>query len=301
MSADRGCAPMLDARRFDISWGLPSVFYDNYSASEEAVMCHYQQQVNDIVQNAICYHEAFYKAYWNGATFRGPSLYFHRRAVETSLQRGYTMDFDTHAEYIYATLVSWGMHRMGRLGPKMRDHDSFKSSITRLYGDIVKAAEIDYQNIIPVDWQRLGRIFKYLVVMQTDARLVAHSKVMAHLFPDLIPPIDRRYTLMYLNGHTTIKNGDEWPLMQRIISCFFLPIACDPGFQKQANEWMAQQDVHPWDTSVFKVIDNLIIGARLAKQQPLPGQAITTLTYSDPGCKDNEDGGSRNIAQEAAA
>lgn len=264
-------------------------------------MCHYPQQVKDILQNANCYHEAFYKAYWNGATFRGPSLYFHKRAVETSLQRGYTKDFDTHVEYIYATLVSWGMHRMGRLGPKMRDYDSFKSSITRLYGDIVKAAEIDYQNITPVDLRRLGRIFENLHVMQTDARLVARSKVMAHLFPDLIPPIDRRYTLMYLNGHTNIQNGNAWEIMQGIIWWFFKPIACDPAFQQQAKQWMARQDEHPWDTSVFKVIDNLIIGERLAKQKLLSMQTITRLKYSEPGCNDNEDGDNRDIPQVAAA
>lgn len=267
------------------------------------MMCHYQQQVNDIVQNAICYHEAFYKAYWNGATFRGPSLYFHRRAVETSLQRGYTTDFDTHVEYIYATLTSWGMHWMGKLGPKMRDYDSFKSSITRLYRVIVNVAEteIDCRNADAVPWQRLQRIFENLVVMQTNAHLVAHSKVMAHLFPDLIPPVDRRYTLMYLNGHTNIQNGEEWPIMESVLRHFFIRIACNATFRKQANRWMEQQHEHPWDTSLFKVIDNLIIGKRLAEEKLLLEQTKIRLKYSDSGCKDNGDGDNRGIPQLAAA
>lgn len=264
-------------------------------------MCHYQKQVNDILQNANCYHEAFYQAYWNRTTFRGPSLYFHRRAVETSLQRGYTKDFGKHVEYIYAMLVSWGMHRMGRRGPKMRDYDSFKSSITRLYRDIVEATKIDYHHITAVNWQLLERIYENLVVMWTNRRLVAHSKVMAHLFPDLIPPIDSTYTLGYLNEQASVQNGKEWLLMKRILSDFFIPIACHAGFQQQANKWMEQQDEHPWDTSLFKVIDNLIIGERLYKQKPLPKQIISRLTYSESGCKDNEDGDKLDVLQIAAA
>ncbi|MGH8613738.1 MAG: hypothetical protein ACREYF_17400, partial [Gammaproteobacteria bacterium] len=239
-------------------------------------MSHYQQQVNAILQNAICYHEAFYQAYWNRTTFHGPSLYFHRRAVETSLQRGYTKDFDKHVEYIYATLVSWGMHQNGA---KMGAYDSFKSSIARLYREIVEATEIDYQYVTAADLQRLERIFENLVVMQTRPRLVAHSKVMAHLFPDLIPPVDNKYILGYLNEQATVQNGKEWLLMKRILSDFFIPIACTPGFQQQANKWMEQQDEHPWDTSLFKVIDNLIIGERWLNKKPLPEQTIPRLTY----------------------
>ncbi|MGH8655104.1 MAG: hypothetical protein ACREYE_24350 [Gammaproteobacteria bacterium] len=166
----------------------------------------------------------------------------------------------------------------------MGDYDSFKSSVTRLYRDIVKAAEIaiDCQNIAAVDWQPLKQIFERLVVMQSDPRLVAHSKVMAHLFPDLIPPIDRRYTLMYLNGNTNVQNGEEWPLMKRIISDFFIPIACDIAFQKQANQWMARQDEHPWDTSLFKVIDKLVIGKRLAEEKPLPKQCCVHRGHFGP-------------------
>ena len=42
--------------------------------------------------------------------FVGPSLYFHQKALEC-----YEKEFlsDRHLEYVYATLVAWGMHRMG--------------------------------------------------------------------------------------------------------------------------------------------------------------------------------------------
>ncbi|MDQ3666537.1 MAG: hypothetical protein M3410_08150 [Acidobacteriota bacterium] len=68
----------------------------------------YQERVADILTNAERYHSAYYQA----ETFRGPSLYFHQRALETRE----SADFSLHIEYVYATLASWGMHRMGKRG-----------------------------------------------------------------------------------------------------------------------------------------------------------------------------------------
>ena len=43
----------------------------------------YQDKVADILANTGRYHRAYYQAYDQAETFRGPSLYFHRRALET--------------------------------------------------------------------------------------------------------------------------------------------------------------------------------------------------------------------------
>ena len=56
------------------------------------------------------------------------------------------------------------------------------------------------------------------------------------------PPIDREYALRYLKGNTNIRNGIdfEWNLMREII------------------DWMANQSQYPWDTSIFKIINNFL-------------------------------------------
>ena len=59
-------------------------------------------------------------------SFFGPSLYFHQKALEFQ-QKDFLSNI--HIEYVYATLVAWGMHRMGPNGAKMPDYDIFKSSI----------------------------------------------------------------------------------------------------------------------------------------------------------------------------
>lgn len=70
----------------------------------------YDDNIKEILSNAENYHNAYYKA----ETFRGPSLYFHERALATRHDPASL----THLEYVYATLASWGMHRMGRGGSK---------------------------------------------------------------------------------------------------------------------------------------------------------------------------------------
>ena len=80
--------------------------------------------------------------------------------------------------------------------------------------------------------------------------------------PNIVPPIDREYTLRYLYGTTTIANDvdKEWRMMGEIMSGFFIPVASDAAFAARADKWIALQ--RPWDTSVMKVIDNLLIGSR---------------------------------------
>lgn len=219
-------------------------------------MKQYQEKITDILSNAEKYHVAFYAA----ETFRGPSLYFHR----CSLEARHSDDFNLYLEYIYATLASWGMHRMGKGGSKMRSFEIFKKSAETIRDKITQAENIDYQYITEPDWRLLEEIFKGIKIMASGTSIVGNSKVMAHMIPNIVPPIDREYTLKYLRGNTNIKNGlnYEWTLMKEIISDFFIPVACNKQFIAQARHWISNQSKYPWDTSIFKVIDNLIIGAR---------------------------------------
>ena len=59
------------------------------------------------------------------ATFAGPSLHFHLRSLDAVR----TNDFERAVEYGYATLTSWGMHRMGPGGSKLREFGKFRDSL----------------------------------------------------------------------------------------------------------------------------------------------------------------------------
>lgn len=221
-------------------------------------MADFDDRVADILVNAERYHAAYYAA----EIFRGPSLYFHRRSLET---RSDPIS-QTHLECIYATLASWGMHRMGRGGSKMRPFEEFRKSVEAVQPEIRAAQRLDYRRMRETDWGILERIFRSIKIMASRTSLVGHSKVMAHMAPNIVPPIDREYTLRYLRGTTNIRNSldGEWAEMLRIIAGFFIPVAMDAHLGKQISEWMGDQQRFPWDTSTLKVIDNLVIGARKA-------------------------------------
>ena len=216
----------------------------------------YEEKVSKILANSEKYHDAYY----NAETFRGPSLYFHQRALAT---RHPPVSF-THLEYVYATLASWGMHRMGRGGSKMQSFDTFSQSIAPLNDRIAEAQSFDFHEMDHIKWAVLKEIFQGVKVMASGTTLVGNSKVMHHMLPNVIPPIDREYTLWFLHGNTTIKNDleNEWLLMQQIISEFFIPVASNRAFHSKARRWMGSSEDFPWDTSVFKIVDNLVIGSK---------------------------------------
>jgi hypothetical protein len=219
---------------------------------------HYPTKVADLLEHADQYHRQFYQK----QTFFGPSLHFHRRA----LQSWKADDLEPCLELIYATLTSWGMHRMGKGGSKMKSLEEFAGSILPLVPQIQQARAFTPANMREEDWQLLRSIFVATEVMASQTKIVGNSKVMAHLMPNIIPPIDREYTLKFLTGHKNIKNDleAEWKWMRVIIEKLFIPVALDENFQQLAHQWMADPTRHPWDTSIFKIIDNLIIGRQTA-------------------------------------
>lgn len=223
-------------------------------------MAQYQSKVDDILSNAERYHLAYYTV----ETFRGPSLYFHKRSLETR----HSVDFELYLEYIYATLASWGMHKGGR-GGKMQTFEVFKQSVEAIKKEILEAETINYHCVVDDNWCLLERIFRSVRIMESRTSIVGNSKVMAHMIPNIVPPIDRTYTLKYLRRNTYIRNGldFEWTLMKEIISDFFIPVACEKQFMDKAERWISNQPQYPWDTSIFKVIDNLVIGARILQKR----------------------------------
>ena len=220
----------------------------------------YEEHVRDILTNAEKYHQAYYEA----ETFRGPSLYFHHRALETRDKPNVA-----HLEYVYATLSAWGMHRMGKGGSKMQPFDTFCQSIEPLLDSITRAQSFHFKEMTDKNWSVLKKIFQGINVMASGTMLVGNSKVMHHILPNIVPPIDREYTLWYLRGNTNIKNemDSEWRLMKGIILDFFIPVASNEGFLYKATKWIEKKAEFPWDTSILKVIDNLVIGSKKATNE----------------------------------
>ena len=221
-----------------------------------------EEKVPEILEKLDLFHSAYYEA----GTFTGPSLHFHLRALDCR------NCCDTFAEASYAALVSWGMHRPGPRGSKMKDFDLYKASLNRLWPKIQLAAQFDPLQMDEDKWPLLKHLFENIEVMNSETLLVGNSKVMAHALPHLIPPIDREYTLNYLYENSNIQNDKEkeWEKLKEIVTTFFLPITREELFKEKYEAWSRNQHDFPWDTSPLKVVDNLLIGAMKNKKKGEP-------------------------------
>ena len=107
------------------------------------------------VRETLEHADRFYAAYHAAETFGGPSLYFHRRALETR----HAPASPQHLEYVYATLASWGMHRMGTGGSKMRTFEEFRASVEPLEHQIAQAQGFGPGAMSEADWSTLSQIW----------------------------------------------------------------------------------------------------------------------------------------------
>lgn len=185
--------------------------------------------------------------------FGGPSLYFHQKALEYQ-----KIDFlgNRHIEYIYATLVAWGMHRMGNRGAKMPDYSFFKSSLLE--------NKSDFENLRPLSIEQIkeGRIesiiekLTYLCfsikATTSSTRLVSGSKTLAHILPNLVCPIDREYTCRFFKFY--LNSNNEQTIFKKVIREMW-------SFYQDSSHIQKLEPIlgKPFNENYPKIYDNLII------------------------------------------
>lgn len=214
-----------------------------------------ESRLNDLIQGFDTYADYFDKS----ILFTGPCQYFHiatlNRVRKVGVSQILENEDDPFYELVYATLVSWGMHRMGSGGAKMPDFSVFKSGIISQRDDILSLKDKNLATLhsdeIPSITADLWKIIQSLKGSTTNARLVANSKTMHHLLPELVPPIDREYTLIFYYGR---KNINEEMAFKQIY-----PYMHQIATEKRAS--ILKRVVHgTFNSSATKIIDNAIIG-----------------------------------------
>lgn len=214
----------------------------------------FERQQAKLLENLDSAHSMYYQA----GIFSGPSLHFHLRSLESSQ----TQDLTCFSEHVYALLASWGMHRMGPGGSKMKEFHEFSDSLRKVWPAALCLQKRKPGALSSADWGSMKTVFCGIRCMASGTSLVGNSKVMAHLMPNLIPPVDRAYTLKFLYENGQIKNGieGEWNKLSEILRGFFYPVANAPAFLSKVAEWKAREGIYAWDTSPLKIVDNLVIG-----------------------------------------
>lgn len=158
---------------------------------------------------------------------------------------------------IYNTLKAWNMNQQGA---KLTSFDNFKKSILRHRLDLEnlykhKLHTITVHEITSEIIRLLERVFCGLEVMKSQRRIVGVSKTLHFLIPDLIMPVDGKYTMTYFYGYNKYSKNSEAEF--KTFKEIFLETH---KIVRHLN--LTQQDVdnQDWNTSVPKLIDNAIIG-----------------------------------------
>ena len=133
--------------------------------------------------------------------FGGPSLYFHQEAVK--VQKSDFLSF-RHLEMMYATLASWGMHRMGdpeETKAKLVEFDEFRNSILNQRERLNEYKEYRFEEISNERYLEIfddiKDVFLGLRISISNTILVANAKTLAHILPDLFPPLDRNFIVRF--------------------------------------------------------------------------------------------------------
>ena len=192
--------------------------------------------------------------------FTGPSLYFHERAIaRRAIHDGAaSLLADTRfLEYVYAVLPSWGMHRMGNQAAKVVD---FEPMVEALRAQARPIQELWDLRITDLDDEmaeevgaRVWSVIEALVVSGSSARIVAGSKTLHHVLPNLVPPIDRQYTFQFFTGQKQVSD-------ERGAFTAWFPLLGEIGRRRASSVNDVVERGGYMATGPAKVIDNAIVG-----------------------------------------
>jgi len=207
--------------------------------------------VNDLINDFANYLAIFSR---NPPFQRYGQLEYHQTTIEyrnkASSAIGAINDY-SFVNYLYKTLNSWGIGSRGSVlipFPEFtRELQSKSSLIGSLDGVQINDPKINTRILTDDLWY----LFDSLKIVRNDAKLVACSKTLHHILPDLVVPMDRAYTRRFFCWH-----GPEFQKSQKK----FLSLAIE-NFAKIARFTDPSQYVGTrWNTSQTKVIDNAIVG-----------------------------------------
>jgi len=213
------------------------------------------QRVND-----LCSDFSYYISKFDTSNpFTGRTLYSHFRTLKRLRECGalaIAFQDNLFFEYLYDTLIAWGLNKRGS---KLVDFETFRSSLRNHESELENLEDCRLTTLpegdIDVVVDSLWQILATLRVSQAETKLVANSKALHHLLPQLMPPIDRRYTLKFF--YRTPSGGDEQIFREIYRQFHRIGSRSEVAINKHLG--------HGFHTSETKVIDNAIVGYVLAR------------------------------------
>ena len=175
-------------------------------------------------------------------------------------------------EALYDTLRAWGVGSRGSIlvpltefGPRLR---SIGATLKPLEPLRIDADDPNIQSSIESLWKAIDS----MGVVRNKAPLVAGTKTLHHLLPNLVPPMDRAYTQTFFGWHPPQFQNDQ-------ARCFGLAYEALASVARSVRA-SKHVETHRWHSSVSKVVDNGLVGFIRAMED---GSAIEILNEDGDG------------------
>ena len=160
------------------------------------------------------------------------------------------------ASDIYDILVNWGLARLGKNAcPKNSFQSSIKTVSTAL-NTLQKFSLTDFLNSskLPIIQQSINDIFNNLKLANTKNISVYYSKALHLFLPNLIIPMDNKYTLKYMHKSSFDLNTlMEYHIQMANLYCSYLPL-----FSRLQVSITTPNCSYTYP--ITKLLDNMVIG-----------------------------------------
>lgn len=182
----------------------------------------------------------------------------HARTIELRRSHG-TIESALHDEAflssLWDTLRAWGI---GVRRSRLVEFPDFVAELRRWSDDLETMSGLKLEASDRHAGQQLWSLIEGMHIVENKAQVVAMTKTLHHLLPDLLPPIDRAYTGTFF-GFNVLAFQDR---QHEVFT------TCWAGFLKVARnvDLGSYVGTAPWNTSITKVIDNAVVGYCLVEE-----------------------------------
>lgn len=202
----------------------------------------------------VCNFELFLEAYTRYCPFKKyGQLQYHVATIELRKQLGSTRAaiYDWNfMQSLYNTLQAWGI---GARASNLKPLDEFTEALQKRSSEIAEFEQLNINSMsnVAVIAKKLERLIYKLDIVDNKSRIVAGTKALHHLLPELVVPIDRKYTQHFFGWHNPQFQNFPQECINQAYK-FFVRIASTIDLSQYVNDG--------WFSSQTKVIDNAIVG-----------------------------------------
>jgi hypothetical protein len=220
----------------------------------------------------------YVRVYDDRVPFNMDQLKAHRQTIALRYYAGSVRAAVENEEFVASlrrTLGAWGLdQRASRLVPKDEFTAALVAALPRI--EPLERLTIDAPDLPGDLAERLWQLVESLGVTENIAKIVAGSKTLHHLLPDLVPPIDRAWTGRLFQFHLP-----EWQDERGQRRIFRLAYNQFVGVARQVRP--EQYVTHSgWRTSRTKILDNALSGfckAELGASGPIEDGTTNQVSF----------------------